>query len=266
LSFLEISYKKLRVMVESNLVIENSSIYIWCLSLTSPPLSSKELYSVLSANEKKRANQYHFNKDKNSYITRTGVLRHILAQYAQVLPKDLYFQTNEFGKPSLCGAPGKQMAFNLSHSDQKVLIAVAESSQEVGVDIEKIRSMEDLYNIVESYFSGPEKRIIQDLPEAERAEGFFRYWTRKEAYIKAVGQGLSHPLNTFSTHAEDGIVRFSEDQQQKPAWHFEQIEVAPGYCAAAVSQGSNWQVQRCEWPGLTQPKKMTANAGPKPNT
>jgi 4'-phosphopantetheinyl transferase len=195
------------------------------------------LKAVLSPDEAGRAGRFHFERDRQRYAAARGLLRVILAACSETRPGDLWFQHNEFGKPRL---PAPALSFNLAHSHDRILIAIA-ARREVGVDIERIEPERSVDDVARRYFSGSERVALAAAPEAERARAFFSCWTRKEADLKALGEGLSRPLDSFSvpvTGACD-VVLWSGSG----AWTVRDVETgAADYVAAVAAAGKGWRL------------------------
>ena len=169
-----------------------------------------------------------FEEHRQRFVAARGALRETLAKYAGCEPGRLEFQYGAAGKPALASG---DLHFNLSHSRGLALYAVARG-REVGVDIEKVRREAALQLIAARFFPPEEAEALRALPPAERVEAFFRLWTRKEAYIKARGEGLR-------------ILAESID----PRWTVLPLEVGPGYAAALGAEGSGWEVKLWQWMG-----------------
>ncbi len=163
-------------------------VHIWRIDLAKP--GNEQL---LSADERDRANRFRFAMHRNRYISGRATLRIILGRFAGTAPERLTFEYTQFGKPFL---PDSRIRFNLSHSEDLAVLAVT-FDREIGVDVERIQQQKDLLDIAERFFAVPEREALRSLPVSDRAAGFYRCWTRKEAYIKARGDGLSLDLNSF---------------------------------------------------------------------
>ncbi|MEM8997992.1 MAG: 4'-phosphopantetheinyl transferase superfamily protein, partial [Acidobacteriota bacterium] len=168
---------------------------IWSIDLGSPPVSTDALWRVLTDAERERAGRFHFERHRRRFTVRRGAMRLLLGAYLGRAPESLRFTAGPKGKPGLDldGDPGSQLVFNLTDSADLALLAVGEG-QELGVDVESLERPRDAGRLVERYFSEHEREVYAGLPESLRTEGFFRAWTSKEAYLKAIGTGLSVPL------------------------------------------------------------------------
>jgi 4'-phosphopantetheinyl transferase len=193
---------------------------------------------TLSDDELQRAGRFRFQRDRQRYILRRGRLRQLLSQYLGGAPAALVFDQNSFGKPSLRGS---ELRFNISHSHGLALFAVADGI-EIGCDIERHDPQFAAEQIPERFFAADEVRTLRALPPARQTDAFFRCWTRKEAYIKARGRGLSIPLDSFEVSlAPDGPAALLRGCD---GWTVQSFEPVSGYEAAVVAQGAGWQLNR----------------------
>jgi len=227
--------------------LKANQVDIWRIELDLPPVSVKSLESALSADEDQRAARFHFPKDRDHFVIAHGVLREILSRYLACEPDQLNFSKNEYGKPAL---DGRKLEFNLSHSGDFALIAVT-WEQKVGVDVERIRSDIEIESMARRFFSSNEVAELMSLPLEQRKVAFFNCWTRKEAYIKAQGLGLSMPLQDFDvslTPYEPALLRATRpDAQEAARWIFFALDVDPGYAAALAVEAHNLLLQSWDW-------------------
>lgn len=170
-------------------------VHVWRAALDVAPEEVAELARSLSVDERVRAARFHFEAHRRRFSVARGLLREFLAGYADTPAEALLFEYSAFGKPTLAGHPALQ--FNLSHSGELALVAVALDTP-VGVDVELMRSSVEYLGLASRFFAASEVLALQTLPEAQRRAGFYACWTRKEAFIKAVGEGLSFPLGGFA--------------------------------------------------------------------
>ena len=201
---------------------------------------------ILSRDERKRARQFFFDEDRDHYVLARGLLRLILARYLDVDPGRLRFDYNTWGKPAL-GEPGgsQWLNFNLSHSGDLALYAVARGRR-VGVDLERMRDDVSFELLAKRFFSPREYAVLQAIPAGAKKKAFFDGWTRKEAYIKARGKGLSIPLEQFDVSlAPDEPARLlgnEMDPDDVSRWSLQEIAPAGGYAAAIAVEGRDWHV------------------------
>jgi len=219
--------------------LEPHQVDIWrvCLDLATDP--RRRLESILSEDEAQRAARFYFPADKDRFVVAHGCLRDILRRYLPTESRQLNFSTNAYGKPHLSSEHG--LDFNLSHSRDFALVAVTRHRQ-VGVDIEYIRGEVSREGIAGHFFSEGEVSELLSLPPEQHEIAFFNCWTRKEAYIKACGLGLSLPLESFDVSlvpGEPAILRATRpDPQQALRWTLKHLEVQPGYAAAVAVEGA----------------------------
>ncbi|MCC6631061.1 MAG: 4'-phosphopantetheinyl transferase superfamily protein [Gammaproteobacteria bacterium] len=196
------------------------------------------LHALLSADEQARAARFLSPVHRDRYAVAHGRLREILAERLEVAPEDLQFGQAEHGKPHLAGSHARSgLQFNLSHSGDRGLVGWAESLH-LGVDIELWRPLGDEAALVRRFFSPAENAAYVALPEPERTQGFFECWTRKEAYIKAVGRGLGLPLDSFDVSFGPGrkaaLLRPSAEVQGDRGWSLAAPSLGQGVSAAVI--------------------------------
>jgi 4'-phosphopantetheinyl transferase len=222
--------------------LESHQVDIWRARLNLPTDTLKTLEATLSVDEIQRADRFHFQRDKDRFIAAHGCLRDILARYHHWEPEQLTFSANDYGKPALStDLSERRLDFNLSHSEDLVLVAVT-WERKVGVDLERIRQGISSQVIARRYFSRSEFIELLGLPFEQREVGFFNCWTRKEAYIKAQGLGLSLSLESFDVSLgpnEPAILRATRpDPQEASRWILLSLEIRPGYAAALAVEGA----------------------------
>ncbi|MEO0572698.1 MAG: 4'-phosphopantetheinyl transferase superfamily protein [Bacteroidota bacterium] len=176
-------------------VLEPSESHIYLLEIDRMVSRLRHFNSYLSIDEKYRASRFRFKKDENCFLTTRGALRLLASKYVGILPKDIIFKKESFGKPKFDHVIG--LDFNVSHSGNLAMIGFC-LDHHLGVDVEMIKTDFDIMDIAKNYFYGREIMTLEALPSEKRHEGFFSLWTRKEAIIKYDGRGLGIPLNSFS--------------------------------------------------------------------
>jgi len=212
---------------------------VWRVSLDFLSIPVQWAQSTLSADEAQRALRFRFEEDRQRFIIAHACLREVLSRYLGCEPKQINFSTNENGKPEL--SPHNNLDFNLSHSGGYVLIAVA-CERKVGVDVEHFRPGNlDHDKIARRYFSQSEVSELTALPPRLQMEGFYNCWTRKEAYIKALGVGLSLPLDSFDvslTPDEPAVLREARpDPNEASRWTLISLDIQPDYACAVAVEG-----------------------------
>jgi len=193
---------------------------------------------LLSDAERERAGRFAFDRDRNRFIVARARLRQILASRLGVQPELVDLVYGVHGKPALAqGLATSDLRFNLSHSNDIAVYAFS-VGREVGIDVEAIRAMDDADAIAARYFSQFENKVYLALDPEDKVVGFFNCWTRKEAFIKAVGDGLYYPLDRFDVSLVPGqpadILRVEDRSGNECGWHLEAFSPSPGYVAAIV--------------------------------
>ncbi len=231
----------------TKLELAESEIHVWRASLDLDEETLSRYASILSQDETIRASRFLFPRDRDHFTVARGVLRELLGKYVDCSPARLEFQYGPRGKPALRAAEGRsRIHFNLSHSRGLAVYAVARN-RELGIDLEPIRPEFAGENIAERHFSAQELNEWHSLPPELRAEAFFLCWTRKEAYVKARGEGLQIPLASFSVTLTPGqpAELLSPDGAR---WRLHSFQPAPGYAAAVVGEGKDWRLLHWDWP------------------
>ena len=207
-------------------------VHIWTLPLNNPG-SAHSLCDSLSTDEWERATRFRFDKHRNQYVLTRGTLRFLVAGYVGIPAKEISFHYSKYEKP--CLPTAQDLDFNLSHTEGMAIFGFTRGHR-IGVDIEHLRSDFRAEEIAERFFSLAEREALRKIPEARRHESFFRIWTRKEAYIKALGEGLSHPLHQFDVSLGDGaeLQATRPDPSEANRWQLKDLAMAPGYVAAAA--------------------------------
>jgi len=212
-----------------------SSIDVWSILLPEFRHELDVCGGLLTADEQKRAGKFIKEEDADRFILCRGLRRRILAGYLNQAPADLCFDHNENGKPFL---EGRELNFNVSHSRDRMLIAVT-AGRAVGVDIEFRRDGVPMESIAERWFAPEEREFLQGLKNPRTA--FFDIWAKKEAYVKALGQGIFRELNSFSVPLDNTpeVPTLGENRE----WFFQPLEIDPVYAAAIVSEAPPVPVQ-----------------------
>ena len=228
-------------------------VHTWCATLDVPPETSARLYSTLTAEERSRSARFRYECDRRRFIVAHGVLRDLLGRYLRTQPGHIAYVYNAFGKPDLSPNVGDLLKFNLSHSDDLALIAIAADS-DVGVDLERVQVQPEYTEIARHFFSPAELSQLNALPRDRYAEAFLGCWTKKEAYLKALGEGLAMPLNGFSvpmtTCPSRGPVHLgaaSNGIVPEKRWSFYTLRPVPGYVGALAIEGTGWHLRQWEW-------------------
>lgn len=250
----DITWKSFELLHSSDMSLRSGDVHVWRFSLEIPGSLEERLHSLLSEDERARADRFYFPKDRRRYIVPHAALRLILQQYLHRNTEDIHFLSNRYGKPYL---PGEHLEFNLSHSHEMGLVAVA-FQKAVGVDIERIQWDFDYERIAERFFSPDEIAGLQAIHPDRRVSSFFHGWARKEAFIKAKGQGLSIPLRSFSVSLDSDetevLLRLLSGNANKELWSVRSLPFKEEYAAALAVEGEwgilqLWDFSLLERPG-----------------
>ena len=220
------------------------AVQIWQVGLQQAPATIAQLQTLLNDEEQQRAARFHFPADQRRYIVGRGTLRVLLGHYLQIPPAQLAFTYNAYGKPQLVGAAESvPLHFNLSHSGEHALYAITQQ-RIVGIDIELMRTNLDYRDLARHVFSPYEQAILAALSPMDQLAAFYRGWTRKEAYIKARGMGLSLPLDQFDVPLQADmppqLLATRDDPDEAGRWGLSDLPCPPGYAAALVVAGHGW--------------------------
>jgi 4'-phosphopantetheinyl transferase len=226
-------------------------VHVWRVSLDQAPAIVERLHQLLSTDEHARASRFHFETDRQHFIVARGCLRMILSRYLEIPPAEIQFSYGAHGKPQLATSTAQihPLNFNLAHSGSLALYAFTRVG-EIGVDLERIRSEFTGDDIAQRFFSAAEVARLNELSAELRHEAFFNCWTRKEAFIKAIGIGLSLSLDQFDVTlgpAEPAeLLRTRWDENEAARWSLKAIDVGSGYVAAVAVAGRDWQLTSSE--------------------
>lgn len=215
---------------------DGRQVYVVRFPLQAGDPSVANLESVLSPAERSRAARFHFFRDRYRFVTCRYCLRSLLAGYLRVHPAEIGFCYTALGKPELAYPANRSgLTFNLSHSHDLALIAVGREWP-LGVDIEWRQARAAFEDLAQGYFSQDERAALAALPEDDQGIAFFDAWTRKEAYLKAIGQGLSYGLDRFSVSLRPGdrsaLCHDANNPTAPEAWRIAALSIARGYSAA----------------------------------
>jgi 4'-phosphopantetheinyl transferase len=218
------------------------AVQVVSVPLTAAPEAVAELARCLTDEERVRASRFAFERDRRRFVVARAWLRRLLGSRLGVAPDAIEITYRPLGKPVLSQRfADSRLHFNVSHSEDVAIYAFS-CGGEVGVDVEAVRAMEDADAIAARFFSAGENRAYRALDPRDRPLGFFNCWTRKEAFIKALGDGLYHPLDSFDVSLAPGesarILRVGDVPGDQCGWHLESFSPAPGFVAAVVFEDS----------------------------
>ena len=249
----------------TQLRLSRENVHIWRAVLDLPSESVQEFKGSLSIDERMKAEHFRYERDRSRFIAARGILRLILASYLSVYPGAIRFCYGKDGKPRLENIFGKTgIQFSLSHSEGLALYVFTQGRQ-VGIDVEYMREISEMKEIIEQFFSVRERTFFDTLPTSEKQETFFKWWTRKEAFAKATGEGLSYPLDGFDALLAKGksveSLGILGGAQERPRWSIWDVRPAEEFAGAVVVEGGSLDVQYWQWPGKSRdyPERIRSN-------
>ena len=226
--------------------LEGNEVHIWRLE---PEPTVEHYLELLSADERERAARFRFPHLTHSFVADHGRIRLILGDYAGVDARGLEFVCNEFGKPEVANLSAP-LRFNLSHTEGMSMLAVALDTA-VGIDIEAVRPMDDWLGVAQSHFSPREIAVLNETEQSDRQNAFFRCWTRKEAFLKAHGRGLSIPLDSFAVsvaaEATPALLECTWGPEETKRWSLMSLDVGTKFAGALAVEGKDWKIRYFDW-------------------
>lgn len=237
--------------VPETLTLSHEEVHVWRASLDVAARHTQDLRCTLTIDELSRAERFVYAQDRERFIVARGLLRAVLGRYLNVAPEQLRFRHGASGKPALAAESGGHgIHFNLSDSHGLVLYAVA-LNREVGVDVEHVHPIPEAAELVARFFSFSERAEFRALAPDDQLGAFFRCWTRKEAYIKAKGQGFALPLDRFDVSVAPGrsaeLLNVDGYPYEASRWSLCDLSPAPGYVGALAVEGHGWRLTCRQW-------------------
>jgi 4'-phosphopantetheinyl transferase len=231
--------------------IEPGEVHVWRVNLALPETGIPWHRTFLSPSEVERADRYYFDRDRNRFTVARSVLRQLLGAYLHLAPRAVEFVYGPQGKPDVVSSQNSfQLRFNLSHSGELAVVAVS-LDLELGIDVEQIKPDFAGLEIAKRFFSPEECARLERLPPSTRVDAFFDCWTRKEAYIKARGGGLSIPLDSFEVAFAPGekpaLLQVKGSHDEPSQWRFHALYPGAGYKSALAVEGNDHQLRLWEW-------------------
>jgi 4'-phosphopantetheinyl transferase len=228
-------------------------VQVWLIPIDPSPTTVEQLRHLLSADERVRADRFHFRSDSNRFTVARAFLRITLGKYLRTDPGDIEFDYSKYGKP--CLAPfaneSTQLKFNLAHSGNRALYAFTRG-REIGIDLERITPQLAVEGIARRFFSTTEVKLLEAVAPHVRTQAFFNCWTLKEAFVKAKGVGISLPLNqfdvTFAPFAPVVLLRTRWNEAEALRWSLQTIDAGADYVGAIAVEDHNWRLS-CWQPG-----------------
>lgn len=259
-----IQAKKLRDDLASR-----ANVHVWRISLVAdqlPGSSHAQDLRLLSPQERIRAGEFLRQEPRTNYIKARGVLRCLLGVYLQQHPADVKIETTEFGKPFLASQADAWLCFNIAHSGEQLLVAIGRDRR-IGVDIERVREDLDYATLIHDHFAAEERAELAQLPPQDRLMAFFDCWTRKEAYLKATGHGLSTPLDSFVVSARpdtpSSLLKVEGDPIAAAIWTLRNVPVASGYAAAVAAAGEILNLRCLDYAAALWPEGSNSEFRPR---
>lgn len=234
-----------------SLVLGCHEVHVWSTKLDLPTSRVQALEQTLAADERQRASRFRFPTDRARFIVARGILRTLLGRYLGREPQTLQFTYNEYGKPALAEeSESDSLLFNVTHSQSMALYAFTRIG-DIGIDLEQITEGQDYENIAKRFFSPAEVEELHAVPVKRRKEAFLNCWTRKEAYIKARGLGLSLALSEFDVSLTPGtpakLLAIREVGQEYSWWSLHALAPGPDYIAALAVKGHPSAIICWQW-------------------
>ena len=237
-----------------DLLLADHEVHVWRAQLDLPASQFQELSSLLTADELERANRFSFERDRQRFIAARGILRSILSRYLTICPEQVRFAYNQYGKPFLGPEfTSRLLNFNLAHSGSMALYAVTRKL-EIGVDVERACPNFEYEEIAKQFFSVNEVAALHTIPAERKLDAFYTCWTRKEAYLKAHGQGLSLPLDSFEVSfapwEPPRLLMTRHEPQARALWRILDLSPGPGYVGALAVREMRCRFRYWEWSHL----------------
>ena len=224
--------------------LDSTRVHVWTASLAVAGARLSDLCAELVPDERTRADRLRTPQLRRRFIVACVLLRRLLTTYAPVHASGPRIGYGINGKPCLADAP--ELRFNVSHADDTAMYAIA-SEREVGIDIEATMRNVDVDGVARHAFSASECEVLAALAPDARRDAFFRIWTRKEAYVKARGEGLSYPTRSLTVSHDDddnALIADERDERAQDRWRVSGLEAPPGFAAALATEGRDRTVLR----------------------
>ncbi len=226
-----------------NIEIEEYQVHVWQANIKADSAYYKDFSNALSSDELERANNFRFPKDRERFIIRRYQLRLILSKYCGCQPNEIMFGYNSFKKPFIWLPEFKEVKFNMSCSGDLMLVGLC-NQNEIGIDIEKVCEIHNLDNIASENFSLQELKYLNGT--LDKINAFYKIWTRKEAFIKAIGKGMYYPLKSFcvevnSSGGYEQLVIFNHLTESK-LWRTAEINSPAGYIASIAIKSDRFRI------------------------
>jgi len=233
--------------------LREGEVHVWLANLELEIYSMPKFLRDLSLAERTRAQRLRFDQDRRRFVISKGVLRNLVSKYTDIDPHEIQFSIGPSGKPELAERLQDKRAplhFNQAHSGHLGIYAFSKHRL-VGVDVEEVRPFPDMDQVASLLFSSHEMVVFQSLGPEEKERAFFSTWTHKEAFVKALGKGLTLPLNHFEiARVHGGLARIVQNHSQpaKPLnWFVNDIQISAQFSAAVCVEGESWKLRCLKW-------------------
>jgi 4'-phosphopantetheinyl transferase len=222
-------------------------VHVWTIPLEQTREAAAKLENVLAEEEQRRASGFVVDEPRRRFVAGRGALRILLGRYLNIEPQIVQFTSNPYGKPFLTpGIKTGGLEFNLTHTRRLVLAAFARGCR-VGIDVEWLREINEFNEIAARFFTAGENAALGNIPENKRLAAFYEYWTCKEAFIKAIGEGVSHPLDSFEIEFKDEgaphLHRLDQQASDSKLWTIKIFKPGAGYSAALAVEAAQINVE-----------------------
>lgn len=230
------------------MVLGEKEIHVWRINFNAQLKAQRFFHDLLNPDEKDRVSKFRFAKDKRKFNISRGVLRILVGEYLEMDPQKVTFRYEKYGKPQL--QHETRMKFNVSHSGDMAIIGFVKD-YDIGVDIEHVKNDFNVLDLAENFFSRHEIEMLRTIPPKEQPLAFYRCWTRKEAFIKAEGSGLSFPLHEFTVSmTKDNEAKLEHtdwNPDAKHQWSMFSFKPAQNYIAALAINDSATSFKVFDW-------------------
>ena len=226
-------------------------VHVFRAGLDVPDDRLQRLRRFLAPAELARAGHFHRRRDGHRYVVGRATLRMVLARYLACAPAQVVVETEESGRPFVPAACRRgSLFFNITHAGDLALVALTGTGP-IGVDVEEIHEIAEVESLADRFFSSAESRALREIPSDLRIAAFFRCWTRKEAVLKATGEGLAGDLSRFAVNLDRGnarVVRWEGRPGRASGWNLRHLAPAPGFVGALALRGPIGNVLTWSWP------------------
>jgi 4'-phosphopantetheinyl transferase len=223
--------------------IKDNQVHVWQVNLKTLPANATKLTGTLSSEELERAGKFKFQQDREHFILFHSQLRLILSKYYDCQPGEFIFRYNSCKKPLISNPEFEGLKFNMSHSEDLMLVGLCKH-KEIGIDVEKVREVDELDNIANENFSAQEIKYLTD--SSDKTNTFFKIWTRKEAFIKAIGKGIHFPLKSFGIELTSPVslehLVILNHPSWPDQWRTSELKVSDGYIASLAINSDKFKI------------------------